>query len=51
MEDESDEEPLNGLVGALFDEIERLRLQVRFHGLTRLPHVVNCIPALRLRNA
>lgn len=36
MEDESDEEPLNGLVEALFDEIERLRLQVCFHGLIRL---------------
>jgi hypothetical protein len=33
--DESEEEPLNGLVEALFDEIERLRLQVRFRGLIR----------------
>jgi len=31
MEDQSDEEPLNGLVEALFDEIERLRLQVCFY--------------------
>jgi hypothetical protein len=30
IEDEPEEEPLNGLVEALFDEIERLRLQVRF---------------------
>lgn len=35
MADESEEEPLNGLVEALFDEIERLRLQVRFRGLIR----------------
>lgn len=46
MEDESEEEPLNGLVDALFDEIERLRLQVRCCGLTRVPHVANCVPAL-----
>jgi hypothetical protein len=46
MEDESDEEPLNGLVEALFDEIERLRLQVRSHGLIRVPHIADCIPAL-----
>jgi hypothetical protein len=45
MEDES-EEPLNGLVEALFDEIERLRLQVRCHGLIRVPHVADSVPAL-----
>jgi hypothetical protein len=28
VDGETDEEPLNGLVEALFDEIERLRLQV-----------------------
>jgi hypothetical protein len=28
VDDEADDEPLNGLVEALFDEIERLRLQV-----------------------
>ena len=33
LEDGSDEEPLNGLVEALFDEIERLRLQVRLHNI------------------
>jgi hypothetical protein len=46
MEDESEEEPLNGLVEALFDEIERLRLQVRYHGLIIVPHVADCVPAL-----
>jgi hypothetical protein len=46
MEDESEEEPLNGLVEALFDEIERLRLQVRSHGLIRVPRVADCVPAL-----
>ena len=46
MGDESEEEPLNGLVEALFDEIERLRLQVRCHGLIRVPYVADCVPAL-----
>ena len=46
MEDESEEEPLNGLVEALFDEIERLRLQVRCHGLTIVLPVADCVPAL-----
>jgi len=46
MEDESEEEPLNGLVEALFDEIERLRLQVRRHGLIIVPYVADCVPAL-----
>ncbi len=46
MEDESEEEPLNGLVEALFDEIERLRLQVRCHRLIIVPHVADCVPAL-----
>ena len=46
MEDESEEEPLNGLVEALFDEIERLRLQVRCHGLIRVTHIADCAPAL-----
>jgi len=41
VEDESEEEPLNGLVEALFDEIERLRLQVCFHGLIRAPHLAD----------
>jgi hypothetical protein len=31
VDDETDEEPPNGLVEALFDEIERLRLQVSFY--------------------
>jgi hypothetical protein len=30
IEDGPEEEPLDGLVEALFDEIEHLRLQVRF---------------------
>lgn len=51
MEDESEEVPLNGLVEALFDEIERLRLQVRCHELIRVLHVADYVPALRLRNA
>jgi hypothetical protein len=46
MEDESEEEPLNGLVEALFDEVERLRLQVRCHGLITVPHFADCVPAL-----
>lgn len=46
MEDESEEEPLNGLVEALFDEIEHLRLQVCCHVLIRVPHVVDRVPAL-----
>jgi hypothetical protein len=46
MEDELEEEPLNGLVEALFDEIERLRLQVCCHGLIIVPHVADCVPAL-----
>jgi hypothetical protein len=46
VEDGSDEEPLNGLVEALFDEIERLRLQVRFHGIIRVPHPADLVPAL-----
>jgi kinesin family protein 20 len=36
VDDGSDEEPLNGLVEALFDEIERLRLQVRRHNVVVL---------------
>ena len=45
MEDGPDEDPLNGLVEALFDEIERLRLQVRFHGMIRAPHLVDWVSA------
>jgi hypothetical protein len=37
VEDVEEEEPLNGLVEALFDEIERLRLQVRLHSLVIAP--------------
>ena len=37
VEDGPDEDPLNGLVEALFDEIERLQLQVRFHEMFRAP--------------
>jgi hypothetical protein len=37
IEDVEEEEPLNGLVEALFDEIERLRLQVRLHSLAIAP--------------
>ena len=37
VEDGSDEEPLNGLVEALFDEIEHLRLQVRLRSLVVAP--------------
>jgi hypothetical protein len=33
-------------VEALFDEIERLRLQVRCHGPIIVPHVADCVPAL-----
>lgn len=40
IEDESDEEPLNGLVEALFDEIERLRLQVSCYKLIKPIHPV-----------
>ena len=46
MEDVSEDEPLSGLVETLFDEIERLRLQVRCHGLIRIPYVADCVPAL-----
>lgn len=46
MEDESEEEPLNGLVEALFDEVEHLRLQVRCQGLIRVPRVADFVPAL-----
>lgn len=46
MEDELEEEPLNGLVEALFDEIERLRLQVRCYRRIRVPHVADYVPAL-----
>ena len=45
VDDEPDEEPLNGLVEALFDEIERLRLQVRFHVFIRAPHPADRVPA------
>ena len=37
-EDGPEEEPLDGLVEALFDEIECLRLQVRFLDLIMMPH-------------
>ena len=37
LEDVEDDEPMNGLVEALFDEIERLRLQVRLHSLVIVP--------------
>ena len=37
VEDVEDDEPMNGLVEALFDEIERLRLQVRLHNLAIPP--------------
>ena len=37
VEDVEDDEPMNGLVEALFDEIERLRLQVRLHSLAIAP--------------
>ena len=37
VEDVEDDEPMNGLVEALFDEIERLRLQVRLHSLAITP--------------
>ena len=46
VEDGPEEEPLNGLVEALFDEIERLRLQVRFRGSITVPCPADRIPAL-----
>ena len=46
VEDGPEEEPLNGLVEALFDEIERLRLQVRFRGSITVPCPTDRIPAL-----
>ena len=46
VEDGPEEEPLNGLVEALFDEIERLRLQVRFRDSVTAPRPTDWILAL-----
>jgi hypothetical protein len=45
VEDEPDEEPLNGLVEALFDEIERLRLQVSCYKLIVATHTIEGVPS------